>query len=109
MADGTNETPTTKEAPSKYKPFTSEYDDFDGEAVKITHHFCKPGRKQLIALSKADKSKQFDTMGKVLGQLVEPKEKNSLEKDLTSEPMLVAAFADAIMKRCGAGSVELGN
>lgn len=108
MIDTTKENSEAIKA-SKYKPYTSQYENFDEQDIKHTFHFMKPGRKQLIALSKADKSKQFDTMNKVLSQLVEPKEKHDLNKVFDDEPMLVAAFADAIMKRCGSGSVELGN
>ncbi len=110
MAEKTKGKSTESAKVSKYKPFTAEYDDFDEEAVKITHYFRKPGRKELVTLSKANKVKQFDTMAKVLGHMVEPKEKNTLlETTLKEEPMLVVAFAEAIMQRCGSGSVELGN
>ncbi|WP_027178600.1 hypothetical protein [Maridesulfovibrio bastinii] len=108
MAEG-KDIATDDKISSQFKPFTAEYDDFEEQAIKLTFHFKKPGRKQLVSLSKADKSKQFDTMSKVLGQLVDPSERNSLDTELKKEPMLVAAYADAIMRRCGGGSVELGN
>ncbi|WP_321402712.1 hypothetical protein [Maridesulfovibrio sp.] len=110
MAEETKGKLTESSKGSKYKPFTSKYDDFDEKEVEITHHFRKPGRKELITLSKATKAKQFDTLSKVLGHMVDPKEKNELlTTTLEEEPMLVLAFAEAIMQRCGHGSVELGN
>lgn len=93
----------------KFHAFTAEYEDFDGAEKRFTFHFAKPGRRHIIILSKAEKAKQFDALGNVLGQLCHPDERQGLRDVLKAEPVLTTSWADAILRRCGAQSVELGN
>jgi hypothetical protein len=93
----------------QFHAFTAEYENFDRREVKHTFHFAQPGRRHLITLSKAEKSKQFDALENVLAQVVHPDQRADLKAVLKAEPVLTTSYADAILRRCGAQSVELGN
>lgn len=93
----------------KYRPFTADYEDFDGMDQRITLRFRRPGRKELTVIAKVEKAKQFDTMCNTLRQIVHPDEKDRITEIIRDEPMLAMSFADAVFKKCGAGVVEPGN
>ena len=93
----------------KFFAFTSEFEDFEGVEQKHTFHFAKPNRRHIVTLSKAEKAKQFDALTNVLRQLVYPDRKDDLVAVLKDEPVLTTAYAQSILERCGAASVQLGN
>lgn len=93
----------------KFHAFTADFEDFDNSEKRFTFHFAKPGRRHIITLSKAEKAKQFDALTNVLAQICHPDERAELRDVLKREPVLTTSYADAILRRCGAQSVELGN
>ncbi len=99
----------TNDGGVKFFAFKSEFEDFEGNEQEHVFHFAKPGRKHIVTLSKAEKAKQFDALTNVLRQLVHPDQKDDLVGVLKEEPVLTTAFAQSILERCGAASVELGN
>jgi hypothetical protein len=108
-AGGKKEKVLTNKEGVKFYAFTSEFENFEGEDQKHTFHFAKPGRRHIITLSKAEKAKQFDSLSNVLRQLVHDDQREGLVAVLKSEAVLTTAFAQKILERCGANSVELGN
>lgn len=109
MADPKTDTDTPDAGKDRYRPFTADYEDFDGVDQRITLRFRRPGRRELTTIAKAEKAKQFDVMCNVLRLIVHPDDKEHMTGIIATEPMLGMAFANAVFNKCGANAVEPGN